>query len=485
MSAGLALFIKACYAAGVTYVAGQKVSKITKESADLYKEWQKFIDKQPPEKKPPTDWEKAGWVAIMGKQAGDAFTRLVDSVKDFFNDFGGGSNKGENRVFDDNPVKYYGRIPYSVDVKKSGQTYNAYVIAFGHEIWVSLVSDAGAGIKKVNIDLDYIEIKPYTAKGNVYGEINLRARLYITYEDPDKKPQYTGYYRKSASPGILLGTINDKMLPEGKEPPKTIEYNYYFEGNTYQFTNKPEDIRTVYPNFENIPSDKFVTNTNPDGSKSTYYKGTVDDLYNDWIKTQNPDNIFGSKPINLVETDKGVKIDDNSEEMPYPNPEPEPEPDTAKGLGEIIALLKQILNWNKNIHDKVGQTPTPNPNPDPTNPNPDPNPDPNPEPEPEPEPEPQPDPLELPNKVELDFSPLQGLTLTDRFPFCLPWDLARAFEKLLASGEPPRWELPLLDEVIIIDFAKFDSFAKISRSFFSLIFVSSLVVVTRRFISGA
>jgi len=43
----------------------------------------------------------------------------------------------------------------------------------------------------------------------------------------------------------------------------------------------------------------------------------------------------------------------------------------------------------------------------------------------------------------------------------------------------------MVTEKFIIDFSQFETLAAISRSFFALIYVVALVVITRRFISGA
>lgn len=454
ISSGLVLFLKACYAAGITYLGGQAVSKVTEDSIELYREWQKFLDRQPPQNKPPTDWEKTVVGTMLGLQLGDSFKRLVDSVKDFFNDLGAkeGDNNTSNRTdiiiitnrflfqndssISDSPSLKDSKlkIGFLINGQYFGITSSQYNMNYG---WSNL--NTSFSFNYDDILKEVIVSYSYSVDKKGYGVVSDSGTRTIPYKD------IPGY--------------SDSYIPEDY---KVI--NYYYDNGTYQFTNNPDDIRPVYPNIANLPDGKTVKVTNPDGSTTTYYKGTFDDLFNDWIATQDPNNLFGDTPLNLTETEQGIKIDDNSDEMPYPNPEPQPEPDTGKGLGEIIALLKQILNWNKNIHDKIGQTP---------------------EEKPTPEPEPQPDPMELPEKVELDFSPLQGLGITERFPFCLPWDLKRSIEKLISPGEPPLWEFEILKNKIVIDFSQFESLASISRGFFSIIFTISLVVITRRFISGA
>lgn len=93
--------------------------------------------------------------------------------------------------------------------------------------------------------------------------------------------------------------------------------------------------------------------------------------------------------------------------------------------------------------------------------------------------------FEIPENIDLDFSPLQNLALKDKFPFSLPWDLQRVVGMLVAPGVAPRWELPIKGETLVIDLSQFDSLANISRNFLSIIFVVGLIIVTRRFVGGA
>lgn len=468
LSAGFILFLKACYAAGITYIAGQKVAKVTQESMDLYKEWQKFVENKPPSDKPPKNWEKTVLGTLLGLQVGDSFMRLVDSVRDFFNELG--AKKGENKYA---PDVYFVKSGESVEVniktdKKSGREYSSVTLVVDSnvitlECYKVFLSDCfqfgvdsmslnGTPIRSGHIsggrrktDRETCTLTPVIEYNNnsvkVYKEDGLGGGIYSSSGD------VTSLFRK---PGDDLPPL----------PPVT---NYYFEENSYQFTNNRDDIKPVYPNFSNFPKDKLVSVTEPNGNVTTYYPGTFDDLFNDWVSSQNGKNLFGDKPLGFTQTDNGIKIEDNSDTLPYdPNAPVENPTDVTTGLGTIIQLLKELINWSSNIFNKIPE-----------------------EGEPIPEPEPDEDPLKLPEKVELDFSPLQGLLLTDRFPFCLPWDLKRSVEKLISPGAPPRWEVEIVTEEMVIDFAEFEALASISRAFFGLIYVCALVIITRRFISGA
>lgn len=62
-----------------------------------------------------------------------------------------------------------------------------------------------------------------------------------------------------------------------------------------------------------------------------------------------------------------------------------------------------------------------------------------PDPEPEPTPDPDPDALELPSNLG-DL----GASLTTRFPFSIPWDIARAIKLIAAPAQAPYWEVDFL-----------------------------------------
>lgn len=82
--------------------------------------------------------------------------------------------------------------------------------------------------------------------------------------------------------------------------------------------------------------------------------------------------------------------------------------------------------------------------------------------------------------VEVDLSPLEGIIVSDKFPFCLPWDLMRSVQVLTSSPRVPYWELPIKGEKIVIDFSMFEPLARIVRFFVVLTFIVSLIILTRR-----
>ena len=134
----------------------------------------------------------------------------------------------------------------------------------------------------------------------------------------------------------------------------------------------------------------------------------------------------------------------------------------------------------------VKEMPNPEPSPDP---DPSPEPSPNPDPSPDPDPSPKPDP-DAPATDEEAAKYTADLTIV--FPFCIPFDLIRAFKVLSVQGEAPVYEMPLqidyksihVDEHWSIDMSDFSSVIQILRVMETLGFIIGLILVTRKLIRG-
>lgn len=95
--------------------------------------------------------------------------------------------------------------------------------------------------------------------------------------------------------------------------------------------------------------------------------------------------------------------------------------------------------------------------------------------------------INLPKLPDLE---LPSIVLKDKFPFCIPFDLAHAFTMLQADPVAPEWNLPIkiqrlgIDESIHLDLDEFEPIVNIMRWLILLAFTVSLVVVTRKLIKG-
>lgn len=151
-------------------------------------------------------------------------------------------------------------------------------------------------------------------------------------------------------------------------------------------------------------------------------------------------------------------------------------------------LQEQQKAMNAFVESITNVSPNPEPSPDP-NPNPSPDPSPNPDPSPDPDPSPEPD----PDGPATDEEAAQYTAdLTTVFPFCIPFDLIRAFKVLSVQGEAPVYEMPLqidyksihVDEHWSIDMSDFSSVIQILRVMETLGFIVGLILVTRKLIRG-
>lgn len=98
----------------------------------------------------------------------------------------------------------------------------------------------------------------------------------------------------------------------------------------------------------------------------------------------------------------------------------------------------------------------------------------------------------IPESVTLDFSPLMlaGSTLTEKFPFCLPWDLYNCFSNLQAEETVPKFEVNFDEEYFVgggtltLDFEVFEPLVDIVHWGTLVLFVISLIFATKKIIGG-
>lgn len=82
-------------------------------------------------------------------------------------------------------------------------------------------------------------------------------------------------------------------------------------------------------------------------------------------------------------------------------------------------------------------------------------------------------------------------TLKNKFPFSIPWDLQNAITSLVATPQAPKWTITFPAQYfkgggsIEIDFAQFETWAKIIRWGILIIFNIFLILATRRIIGAS
>lgn len=146
------------------------------------------------------------------------------------------------------------------------------------------------------------------------------------------------------------------------------------------------------------------------------------------------------------------------------------QPQIQTAAASDAAVSQAINNW-----ENPGNIPEPEPEPNP-------NPDPDPEPEPQPVPEPVPD-----NEYLGNF--LLPESITTKFPFCIPFDVARCLRLFSTSArEAPRWECNLgygsSTYHVVIDLSVFNDVADFIRPLEYILFLVGLAVGTRALIRG-
>lgn len=83
-------------------------------------------------------------------------------------------------------------------------------------------------------------------------------------------------------------------------------------------------------------------------------------------------------------------------------------------------------------------------------------------------------------------------SISDKFPFCIPFDVAYLVKAMNASAEVPRFELPFkihyqsfnYEHTFVVDMSEWDVAVKILRTMLDLLFIAGLISVTRDMIRG-
>ena len=242
-----------------------------------------------------------------------------------------------------------------------------------------------------------------------------------------------------------------------------------------------------------ITSDHFVSNV-PFYSSFEEAEANFDNDMSDYLKALNPKSVLNT-------TAKNNALDkDNYEEPVYDNvvlPTQEQMTNYANQLQAIaqsdaepaVKKEQQQKAMNTFVESITNVKEMPNPEPSPA-PDPSPDPSPNPDPSPEPDPNPEPD----PDAPATDEEAAQYTAdLTTVFPFCIPFDLIRAFKVLSVQGEAPVYKIPVqikyggyidINESWDIDMSDFDMVVQIMRIIETLSFIVGLIMITRNLIRG-
>ncbi|MEW9097380.1 MAG: hypothetical protein AB2417_20090 [Clostridiaceae bacterium] len=381
------------------------------------------------------DWSKLAF------KVGNVFDNAVSNVKDFFRSKG--AVEGDNIVYDGSNV-------YDIAI---GQKINVSIPLVENEIKRIVFNGKVIYFRHVQ---HYLQFSRYSNMSSPSTVINVGVNQdWFHIKAIERTEEY--YYRittdsKISSSGIVTERTNGMRIASSYSnstdlPSQSIPY---VVAPSSHVLDDSYPVQPWQPSLHGLGIEQII---NPDGTVSDVYDGTIEQLLEDvLLKEVEYDNLITDVPYSVVETSRGLEIsyeDSPSIPVPYPDVDFGPIENQAEFQGKNVGLLQSIMNLLSTIPAFINSL------------------------------------FVIPENLSLDFSGFQGLALTDKFPFCLPWDLKRSFDILVSPPSAPYFELSILDHKIELDFSQFELWASISRTFFSIIFVTTMIISTRKFIGGA
>lgn len=298
----------------------------------------------------------------------------------------------------------------------------------------------------------------YNPKTLVVDNIYMYHDFYFYYKHPTDSRTWTMLFGGSSSLYI--------SNPSGTVHEYDSELDAPINRNKYAYTPKKFIYDTREEGYANrFGTPEYSSNLNPDSTLKT-----------DAAKKAQEDEEKKDKPVydNVVLPTQDQMTNYANQLQAIAQSDAEPAVKKEQQQQAMNTFVESITN--------VKEMPKPDPSPDP-------DPSPNPDPSPDPDPSPEPDP-DAP-ATDAEAAPYTA-DLTTVFPFCIPFDLIRAFKVLSAEGEAPVYKMPLkidyksihVSEAWQIDMSDFASVIQILRVMETLGFIVGLILVTRKLIRG-
>lgn len=92
--------------------------------------------------------------------------------------------------------------------------------------------------------------------------------------------------------------------------------------------------------------------------------------------------------------------------------------------------------------------------------------------------------FDIPGDIKLNLEPLKNLIPKEKFPFCLPWDLAYILNMFKAEPKAPEWEITILGNTFELKLSQFEQWARLSRNILSATYVVILIYSTKKIVGG-
>lgn len=440
-------FLLVCAAAGITFKAIDEAEKIMEEfdTSEF-----KFLDEKPdrPPQEPDPRTKKV-ILTLLGLNVGIKVRELVDDVKGFFNSIGVKSDNNKympGTTIDFHEHEYYHPDMMNVDNVINASDMDRYFfksdnVEVGQQFYFKAGTIGLIAIFEENKNNPEYDQK-YRIRYNFTGGDNPKSGVVYTnkrYMSVDLNHSYQVHRDKNmiyyASYGLWLnysgGTStrnvynvmqyienNEFLYQEYKEPQPFKYVDYYVDPNSYVLGNKikPEN---KYPNVSKLISklDNIEKVVNPNGQIQHIYHGTTDDLINDIAENTTIDDFYtdDKQQIEPITEEKIIiDTDINTDDLPYPEIEEEPQ-ETPTGLGKIIALIKQSINWLSRIFRIIGDFFT------------------------------------IPEDVNIDFEPLKNTGLKQVFPFCIPFDFYESIKLFAREAKEPEFKICMDTEFFTVD----------------------------------
>lgn len=251
----------------------------------------------------------------------------------------------------------------------------------------------------------------------------------------------------NSSVGYWLGCI---VIPLLNGSYKNNYWSFSNQGYKYMdFYNSSAGTKTTYYCTDSPPSS--TTTENVDGENTTPTTQTETDVANNLSEkvaagncaiNAGKDNAIDSTQTYTQAQDTVITTTDTDT----------PVTDTNAGITSIVGLLQSILAKVTAIPTAIANT--------------------------------------VVGTGTLSFSAFSGITLADRFPFCIPFDFVKCIKQLVATPKAPVFSVDFSGTalapagVISLDFSHFEGIAKVVRwvEFFG--FVLGLILITRNLVKG-
>lgn len=411
----LLAFILAAAAVGVTFDAVEEAQKVV----DNYNNW---FQKQYNKPSPP-DWHDFLF-GLLGVGAGAVVAKFSD-IKDFFQSLG--AKEGENNISSVDKIENLDIKDTILDIEevhfylyekpeKEFIFHNAYYFRGG--LGFSIYPYYNKNEREV-----------YSVVKCTNGEIcELRCASPIlvvkSHKENDKFYISMSTNRYSSCSFVLDIPSENVDIPDYVKK-ETQSQKFNVSSDSFILNDDEKFIKKVYPNLDNLKNSSNIRNVvSSDGSVKRFYKGTQDEFLQELAENSTVQNAVTTVPqsvsiidgeINLnpstsVEPGEnpGTSVEPGEEEIPFPDVTPSDE-EVPTGLGKIISLLKQALNLNTRIFNRIGDF------------------------------------FKVPDDLQfdLDFDKLIVNDLRLIFPFCIPWDLKNAFSSFAAVAQEPQFQIDL------------------------------------------